>query len=99
MFAARSQALDSPLTEPLWKAALRMLCKLCGSYKLLPTDCVLGEELVETGTQIGSGGFADVWQGTYGGMQVAIKRLRVGGNDDLTKLHKVSSVNHSGMGA
>lgn len=98
MFAARPQALDSPLTEPLRKAALHVLCKLCGLYKLLPTDCVLGEELVETGTQVGSGGFADVWQGTYGGMQVAIKRLRVGENDDITKLYKVSSVKLSGMG-
>jgi len=76
-----------------------MLCKLCGSCKLLPTDCVLGEELVETGIQIGSGGFADVWQGTYSGMSVAVKRLRVGENDDLTKLYKVCGVNPSGMSA
>jgi len=59
----------------------------------------LGEELVETGIQVGSGGFADVWQGTYGGMQVAIKRLRVGEKDDLPKLYKVSGIYLSGMGA
>jgi len=99
MSAARPQAIDSPqLTEPLQKGALDVLCKLCGLCKLLPTDCVLGEELFETGTQIGSGGFADVWQGTYSGMQVAIKRLRVGENDDLMKLYKVSGVNLFGMG-
>ena len=51
---------------------------------------MLGDELAETGIQIGSGGFADVWQGTYGGMQVAIKRLRVCERDDLTKIYKVS---------
>ena len=60
---------------------------------------MLGEELVETETQIGSGGFADVWQGTYDGMQVAIKRLRVGENDDLMKIYKVGSFKPSGMGA
>jgi hypothetical protein len=67
-----------------------VLCKLCGICQLLPTECVLGDELVETGIQIGSGGFADVWQGTYGGLQVAVKRLRVCERDDLTKIYKVS---------
>lgn len=68
-----------------------MLCKLCGLCQLLPTECLLGDELVETGIQIGSGGFADVWQATYGGMQVALKRLRVRERDDFTKIYKVSS--------
>jgi hypothetical protein len=45
--------------------------------------------LVEAGIQIGSGGFADVWQGTYRGAQVAIKRLRVRERDDFTKIYKV----------
>ena len=95
-----TQAIDSPqLTEPLRKAALHTLCKLCGSRQLLPTDCVLGEELVETRTQIGCGGFADVFQGTYRGTQVAIKRLRVNEKGDLTKLHKVSGINLFGMAA
>lgn len=91
---AATQAINSPLlAEPLRKEALRLLCKLCGACKLLPTDCVLNEELVETKIQIGSGGFADVWQGTYGVMQVAIKRLRVDEQDDFTELYKVSSAN------
>lgn len=67
-----------------------MLCKLCGVCQLLPAECVLGDELVEAGIQIGSGGFADVWQGTYKGTQVAIKRLRVRERDDFTKVYKVS---------
>ncbi|KAF9652316.1 kinase-like protein [Thelephora ganbajun] len=84
-----NQAIDSPqLAEPLRKNALHVLCKLCGSCQLLPTRCVLGDELVETGIQIGSGGFADVWQGVYGEMHVAIKRLRFSERDDLTKMYK-----------
>lgn len=94
-----AQAIDSPqLTEKLRTGALRTLCKLCGSCQLLPTDCVLGEELVEMGTRVGSGGFADVWQGTCGGMQVAVKRLRVGEKGDSTKLYKVSVVRTLGNG-
>lgn len=86
-----TQAIDSPqLTEPLRKRALQVLCKLCGLCQLLPTECVLGDGLVVTGIQIGSGGFADVWQGTYRGMQVAIKRLRVLERDDLAKIYRVS---------
>jgi len=87
------QAIDSPqLTEALRKGALRVLCKLCGLSQLLPTGCVLGHELVETETRIGRGGFADVWQGTYRGTQVAIKQLHVHEKDDFTKIYKVSDL-------
>lgn len=86
-----TQAIDSPqLTESLRKKALHVLCKLCDSCQLLPAECVLGDELVETEIQVGSGGFADVWQGTYGGTQVAIKRLRIRESDNFTKIYKVS---------
>ena len=80
------------LTEPLRKNALHVLCKLCGLSQLLPAECVLGHELVETGIQIGRGGFADVWQGTYKGMQVAVKKLHVHEKDDFIKIYKVNNV-------
>lgn len=87
------QAIDSPLlTESLRKGALYVLCKLCGISQLLPTGYVLGHELVDTGTQIGRGGFADVWQGTYKGVQVAIKQLHVHEKEAFTKMYKVSDV-------
>lgn len=53
---------------------------------------MLGYELVETGIQIGRGGFADVWQGTYREMRVAIKELRVHEKDDFTKIYRVSDL-------
>jgi len=85
------QVVDSPqLTEPLRKKTLQVLCKLCDSCQLLPAECVLGDQLVDTGTKLGSGGFADVWGGTYGGKPVAIKRLRVLERDNFTKIYKVS---------
>ena len=87
------QAINSPqLTEPLRKRALGALCKLCGLSQRLPTECVLGCELVETEVRIGRGGFADVWQGTYRSVQVAIKKLRVHEKDDFTKIYKVSGL-------
>ena len=87
------QAIDSPqLTESLQKGTLHVLCKLCGLCQLLPTGYVLGDGLIETKLRIGSGGFADVCQGTYGEMRVAIKRLRVDEGDDFTKIYKVSSL-------
>ncbi|KAF9788667.1 kinase-like domain-containing protein [Thelephora terrestris] len=83
------EAIDSPqLTESLRKKALHALCKLCDSCQLLPIECVLGDELVETKIQIGSGGFADVWGGTYGGMQVAVKRLRFRESDNFKKIYR-----------
>jgi hypothetical protein len=85
------QAIDSPqLTEPLRKKALHVLCRLCGLSQLLPTECALGHELVETGIKIGRGGFADVRRGTYRGMQVAIKQLHVHEKDEFTEIYKVS---------
>ena len=35
------------------------------------------------------GGFADVWEGTYNGSQVAIKVLRVYETDDFDRVRKV----------
>lgn len=87
------QAINSPqLTEPLRKGALKVLCKLCGLSQLLPTGYVLGRELLETGIQIGRGGFADVWQGTYKGVQVAIKQLYIHEKEGFTKMYKVSDI-------
>jgi len=92
VYCTTAQAIDSPqLTEALRKKTLHVLCKLCGLCQLLPTECVLGDALVETGVRVGSGGFADVWRGVCGGTQVAIKQLRVGERDDFTKIYKVSS--------
>jgi len=87
------QVIDSPqLTEPLRKGTLHVLCRLCGLSQLLPIECVLGHELIETGIQIGRGGFADVWQGTYRGTKVAIKQLHVYEKEDFTKIYKVSDL-------
>jgi hypothetical protein len=86
-----TQAIDSPqLTEPLRKKTQQVLCKLCGLCQLLPTECVLGDELAVTEVRVGSGGFADVWQGSYWGIQVAIKQLRVYGEDNFTKTYRAS---------
>lgn len=38
---------------------------------------------------IASGGFGDVWEGTYDGRRVAIKALRVYKNDDKRKVSRV----------
>lgn len=41
-----------------------------------------------------SGTFADIWQGFYGDVPVAIKSLRVYNSNDLQVVLKVSPLNH-----
>ena len=43
---------------------------------------------------VASGGFGDVWKGTYDERSVAIKALRIYKNDDMRKVRRVG---HSGM--
>ena len=51
---------------------------------------MLTEGLEKTGDlPEATGGFADVWNGTYNGRQVAIKALRIYNTDDVQAIKKV----------
>ncbi|EIN03610.1 kinase-like protein, partial [Punctularia strigosozonata HHB-11173 SS5] len=57
------------------RTSLRTLSKLCGQSGLVPTSYRLSE-LVRVGEDPPcSGGFADVYRGSYDGRAVALKRL------------------------
>lgn len=69
----------------------RTLRKLYGVCGILPTSYMLPEGGVEIVGQLprSSGGFADVWIGKYGDIDVAVKVLRLSENDDIDKIKKV----------
>ncbi|TDL22635.1 kinase-like protein [Rickenella mellea] len=65
------------------------LRRLCGRAGLLPSSFILKDELCKDGEHaITAGGFADVFSGTYKGKKVALKALRVYGNENLKKVQK-----------
>jgi len=87
--------LDSALENmqpdsDLYRKGLRALRKICGQTRLLPTTHMLADGLEKSGDMpAASGGFADVWRGTYNGRQVAIKALRIYNTDDLQQVKKL----------
>lgn len=52
------------------------LRQLCACQEILPRSCVLQVEFKPTDPHHAAGGFADVWKGTYNGMEVAFKSIR-----------------------
>jgi len=56
---------------------------------MLPSSHMLSNGLDKSGnTPVASGGFADVWKGSYYDRIVAIKALRIYNNDDLRKFKR-----------
>jgi len=85
--------LDSPHLQPSLRRdftfTLHKLCELCD---ILPSSHVISDALNrEDNEPKYSGGFADVYQGTYKGELVAIKSLRVQYARDWTTFRRVHS--------
>ena len=74
-----SQALGVTLvTDDISRRCLHKLQLICSNYGILPSSYAISGELTRVGNDpIGTGGFADVWEGTHNGIKVCIKCLRV----------------------
>ncbi|KAF9792050.1 kinase-like domain-containing protein [Thelephora terrestris] len=65
------------------------LRQLCASQETLPRSCILPIEFKTSDPHHAAGGFADVWKGTYEGIDVAFKTLRRSTQvDDATRLKR-----------
>ena len=73
------------------KTYLKYLQRLCGASGVLPSSFILadGFDTLES-RPFTSGGFADVYRGTYKGQPVVAKALKTTSVDDLENVHKVS---------
>ena len=61
----------------------------CVQRKILPTSYMLSEGPEQmTDCRPASGGFADIWPGTYNGSHVAMKILRAGNDDTVEKVSR-----------
>jgi hypothetical protein len=64
------------------RQVISILMKLCSASGVLPRDLFIhGVNLGDDRDPWASGGFADVFRGTYNGQDVAVKRLRVFSED------------------
>lgn len=70
------QALKSCDILPNRGCVLWTLRQLCACQETLPKSCVLQVEFNPTDPYHAAGGFADVWRGSYNGVEVAFKSIR-----------------------
>jgi hypothetical protein len=69
---------------------VRSLYKICAGRSLLPKSLQIEVCYNPLDVPHCRGGFADVWKGTYGDRQAAVKVLRIDVNSDLQKITRVS---------
>ena len=70
-----------------------MLRRLTGFYGRLPNSMIVAGDIEIGNDLLASGGFADVRLGKYMERLVAVKTLRVMGQEDLHKIRKVNFTN------
>jgi len=68
---------------------LRFLCKVCGRHALLPKPLAIPVSYDKTEIPLYHGGFADVWKGTYRGLEVAVKVLKLYECNDQEEIRRV----------
>ena len=67
-----------------------MLYRTCAYHSLLPGSLQIEVWYDPATFPHARGGFADVWKGKYGDLEVAVKVLRTDSNRDIRKIVRVS---------
>jgi hypothetical protein len=81
--------IDLEPTSVAFGQILRKLQKICTSRMRLPSSYILpADELNINGGPFATGGFSDVFNGTYRGSVVCVKRLRVASTSSLENIRK-----------
>jgi hypothetical protein len=75
----------------------RVLRKTCADFGILPTSYRLDDDQIKklSGVPFASGGYSDVWRGSYKGENVSIKAFRVYTSDNIKQFTKVLIISHS----
>jgi hypothetical protein len=80
------------LGDEFYRHALYLLVKLAANSNILPTSLfVHGVDIGSIRDPIYGGGFADIYQGRFEGIDVAVKKLRLNDGTDRAKIHSVSA--------
>lgn len=81
-------APGNPLHNRRLRRKLRQLVKIKG---FLPLNVVLARVSLVGTDAVGGGGYADVWRGSWGCRDVALKVMRVFGNEEMIRESKFVS--------
>jgi hypothetical protein len=71
--------IQSPEDIPLRKSISKLLVKAVNQFNRLPSALCINGVRVHGREPVASGGFGEVFKGTYQGKEVALKRLRAYG--------------------
>jgi hypothetical protein len=94
LYLLRKTLDELRLGDEFYRHALYLLVKLASNSNILPTSLfVSGVDIGAVRDPIHGGGFADIYQGRFEGMDVAVKKLRFHGGD-REQLHRVRRVPH-----
>lgn len=78
------------------KQILQKLQEICTSRMLIPSSHTLPVDLLNIDKRpSGSGGFSDVFQGTYAGSKVCVKRLRMSATSSFERVAKGRTLHSS----
>jgi hypothetical protein len=77
-------------SDPSYPRGVRHLRRMCREADLVPTSCILSKEVVRSSTEPSRSNFSDVWKGSLDGHAVALKVLRLHG-DERDHVKKVCS--------
>jgi hypothetical protein len=75
-------------SNPTYPRGVRCLRRLCRETNLVPTACILSTQVILSNTAACKSNFSDVWKGSLDGREVAVKVLRLHG-DELQHVKKV----------
>ncbi|KXN89748.1 hypothetical protein AN958_05288 [Leucoagaricus sp. SymC.cos] len=80
---ALQRVLDTPaVPEELRRAVIYAIMRLSGKTGLFP-ECLILPGVERNGLPVASGGFGDVWKGTYNSQPVCIKATRLDKQSDI----------------
>ena len=79
---------QSPLGDKFRRRGLLLLSKICRAQGIIPVSYTLRRELIRDGKIRYHGGFAEVSDGEYAGLPVAIKHLKMH-EGDFERMFKV----------
>jgi hypothetical protein len=80
---------DISHTDEFYRHALYLLVKLSANAQLLPTSLFIhGVNIGPSRDPLYGGGFADIYHASYGGTEVAVKKLRFS-EDQRKHIHRV----------
>ena len=81
--------------SPAFRRCLGELRHICGTRTILPPSYTLSSQDLEVGLHpVAADGSGDLYMGTFNGLRVCVKRVRIHSKDNMTKVTRVRYRRH-----